>query len=160
MNCHCVSPLDFRQDRDTFARFSKFLMSFCVALVTLNPLSGHILYHSCIPLIVPRFSFFMRILWSAVMIPGMSVCELRLQAALVIFARLQISHFGSLGKCVNRLCFPYSLSEGRGSGRGDYGGSLLSLAEEVHLGSTKPSVNSSNHSGKSCNRLLDARVVP
>ena len=35
----------------------------------------------------------------------------------------------------------------------------MSLPEDVDLGSTKFSVNSLNHLSKSCNRLLDAKVV-
>ena len=38
-------------------------------------------------------------------------------------------------------------------------GSLMLLPEDVDLVCTILSVNSSNHSGKSCNRFLDARVI-
>ena len=84
--------------------------------------------------------------------------ELRLQSAVVIFVRLQISQFGSLGRCVNRLCFPFALSEGRGCRRGVSGGSAVTTRwcwscvhqkfREFHW-----------HSGKSCNRSLDACVA-
>ena len=61
----------------------------------------------------------------------------------VIFVRLQISQFASLGKCVNKLCFPFDLSEGRGSGRSDSGESLLSFPEDVDRGATIMSVSTS-----------------
>ena len=77
-----------------------------------------------------------------------------------IFVHLQVSHFGYLGKCVNKLCFFFSAFDGRVSGRGGFGGSsLLSLPEDVDLGSTKYSVYFLNHSGTFCARFHDARVV-
>ena len=102
----------------------------------------------------------LRILWSAVVISpnlvalGMWLFRLRLQGALVIFVRLQISQL-----CVNRLCFPSDLLEGRRSGRGGSGGSVVSHPEDVDLVSTNLFVNSSSHPGKSCNRFLNACVV-
>ena len=104
-------------------------------------------------------------LWSAVMISPnfvanrMWLWEFRLQAALVTFVCLRISQFGSPGQCVNKLCFPFDPLAGRGCGLGGSVGSLMLLPEDVDLVCTILSVNSSNHSGKSCNRFLDARVV-
>ena len=60
---------------------------------------------------------------------------------------------------MNKWCFTCSASDGRVSGQGGFGGSLLSLPEDVDLGPTKCSVNFLNHSGRSCTRLHDARVV-
>ena len=48
----------FPRDQETSVDFSTFLVSFCFAWVTSNPLNGQILYNKCLPLIVPRFSFF------------------------------------------------------------------------------------------------------
>ena len=87
----------------------KFLIVFCevvvVLWVTLNPSSGKILCNNCIPLLVPRFSFFIEELvvgFKDITKLGRAeyvAFELRLQVALVICVRLQISQLASLGEC-------------------------------------------------------------
>ena len=52
----------------------------------------------------------------------------------------------SFGKCANRLCVSFLL-EGRGSGRSVSRGCSRSLPDDFEFVSTKPSVNSSDHSG-------------
>ena len=62
-------------------------------------------------------------------------------------------------KCEQVVVLPFfCLSDGRGSGGDDSRGSLLTPPEDVGVGSTIFSTFS-DHSAKSCNRLLDARVV-
>ena len=80
-----------------------------------------------------------RIWWTALMMSpnlvawGKWLLELRLQSAVVIFVRLQISQFGSLGKCVNKLCFPFDLWRRRASGRGGSGGLFRHLQRMLTL---------------------------
>ena len=93
--------------------FRKFLIVACEVLlctVTLNPTSGQILCHICVPLIVSRFSFFIEDL-----VVGYDDVTKLGRAVYVAFGiasvRLQISQFGFLGKCVSELCFPLNLFE-------------------------------------------------
>ena len=135
MNCQCISPCGFSSGSRNVRKF--LVVSgefFFFGWATLNSLWGQILFHTCIPLIVSRFSF----TWLG---------------ALVIFVRLEIPQLGPLGKCVNKLCSPFDMLEGRGSRRGGHGKNVPPLPEAVDLVSTKCSVNSTNHSGKSCNRF-------
>ena len=60
---------------------------------------------------------------------------------------------------MNKLCFPFGAFDGRGSGRGGSGGTLLSLPQDIDPGSTGVPVNSCDHADKYCNRSLDAFVV-
>ena len=60
---------------------------------------------------------------------------------------------------MDKLCFSLCALDGRDSKRDGSGRDLLSLPEDLDLGSSRVSVNSSYHSGKSCNRSVDAFVV-
>ena len=86
----------------------------------------------------------------------LGVSRFLLQRAFVMFVRLQISQLGPVGKCVNTLCVPPFLLEGKGSGKGVSGECSRSLPDDVQSLATKPFVNSADHSGVSRNRLPDA----
>ena len=79
---------------------------FCFTWVALNPLGGQILNCNYIPLMVPRFSFFIEDLvvgcsYTTELDRAMFVAFLNCvcKQPFVIFVRLQISQFASLGKC-------------------------------------------------------------
>ena len=78
-----------------------------------------------------------------------------MQRALAILVRLQITQFGSFGKCGNGLRFPPVLLKGSGFG-GVSGGCSGSLPDDFEFLSTKPAWNSFGHSTMSRNRSSDA----
>ena len=81
-----------------------------------------------------------------------------MQGAFVTLVRLQISQFGSFGKCTKHMCFPPDFSEdGLANvyvGGGLAGGDIVSTAApgapsvEFNAPSDSPSVKGSSHSGE------------
>ena len=111
----------------TFASsfFLCFLRSFCFARIRLDPLSGQVLHHDCISMIVSRITFFnenfvircdqvTKIFCTKYDCTSTSSAR----SSLLFFVFKQISQFGSFGKCVNTLFLP---EPGSTFGRGTIG---------------------------------------
>ena len=132
--------------------------------ITLNPLPRQVLHDHCTSLMQSRLLLFIQNLVvcsdhitksSAILNLSARSPRLILHGALVTFVRLHTSQFGSLGKLVNKLCFPLDLfevgfAEGCADGGIAGGGMATSAGDtsvELEDRLVNPSVNGWSHSG-------------